>query len=185
VTGKFHEADAEFKLAQQLDPLSLIIGTQAALPLYMIGRNDEALMQLKKVLEMDPNFVPALSLLGRVYVEIGKYADAVAVLEKAEKISGSETYTAMISWAYASWGKRRDAEKYLKLAREKANGKFLSPFEYAMIYAALGDKDRAFEELERAFELRSNFIVFLKYDPRAVSLRADPRFADLARRIGI
>ncbi len=180
--GRFDEALSEIKQAQKLDPLSLIINADMGAPLFFARQYDQAIEQHRKTLEMDLNFPPTHLRLGAAYEQKGMYQEAIAEYQRAIELSGDNTKTSVVlGYAYAVSGRRAEAQKELDQLKEQSN----SPYDIAMIYTALGDKEQAFEWLEKAYEDRSGGLVFLKVDPGLDSLRSDPRFADLLRRVGL
>ena len=182
--GRLAEAFDEIKRAQALDPLSLIINCDAAVMYYWARQYDRSIQEYRKALEMDPNFAVAHWGLGRAYVEKRMFREATAELQKAIVLSGgSAVHLASLGHAYAVAGEKaaaRDALSNLKDLSKRAN---VSPYDIALIHAALGEKDQAFEWLEKAYEQRDSSLIFLKVDPRLDPLRSDPRFQDLLRRM--
>jgi TolB-like protein/Tfp pilus assembly protein PilF len=182
--GRTEEALGEVKRAQELDPLSLIINTDVGWHYYFQRRYDWAIEQLQKTLEMDPNFPPAHLFLGQVYVQLSRLEDANREFQKAISASGaSPRYLAGLGYGYAQSGNTREAQNVLEDLRELSKRRYVSSFDIAAIYVGLGDKDQAFEWLQKAYEERSIFLIFLKVDPRLDPLRSDPRFQDLLRRM--
>jgi len=186
VIGRQPEALAEIRRAHELDPLSLSINAWVGRILALGGQPDEALEHLHKTLELDPNFVLAHLRLGFVYEEKGMYEDAISEFRLVLKLSGGKSLgIAALARAYALAGKRAEAQKNLAELLQLSQQRYVSPASIAIVYVALGDKDQAFVWLEKANEIRDLNVVRLKYDPRFTSLRSDPRFDDLVRRIGI
>lgn len=180
------EAIAEWKAAQELDPLSLIINAGLGWAYYFVRQYDQAVEQLKKALELDSDFELAHLWLGSVYVEKSLFKDAIAEIQKAVALSKGRTgIVAALGHAYARAGKRDEAQHILDELSQLEKRKYVSPYRMANIYAALGENDRAFEWLQKAYEDRSHLLVFLMVDPRLDALRPDPRFVDLLRRIGL
>src|SRR5215467_2370693 len=188
--GRFEESIAEGQRAQELDPVSpRIIGIigyyyQAA------GRYDDSVAQFKKALELDPTSPWLHSMLGWSYARQGAYEQAIKEHEKL----GAETwrptaenqfFAAGLGWIYGLAGRRRDALTVLRQLQELEKHSFVDPYNSAVIYAGLDDKDRAFAELDRAFSSQSNSAPFLKSDPFWNSMKADPRYAALLRRVGL
>jgi len=184
--GRHEEALAEIKRAQELDPLSLIINAVGGRILLYAGRDDLAIEQLRKTLEMDPNFAHAHWFLGMAYVRKGALAEAIAEFQRATTLSSNFTqYKAGLGHAYARAGKSAEARKLLYELKELSKRRYVSWCDFAAIYAGLGDKDQAFACLERAYAQRDARLVELKVDARLDPLRADLRFADLLRRVGL
>ena len=183
---RVEESITEIKRAQELDPLSLIINMNVGRMLYYGRRYDEAIEQYRKTLEMDPNLPWAHYLLGVAYEQKGMHGESIAELQKA--VSPSEINTirlAALARAYALDGRRSKALKILHQLKELSKRRYVQPVFVALIYEALGDKDRAFLWLEKAYQDRSVNVPALRTDARFDSLRSDPRFQDLLRRIGL
>jgi TolB-like protein/DNA-binding winged helix-turn-helix (wHTH) protein/Flp pilus assembly protein TadD len=182
--GRDQEAIAEMKKAQSLDPLSLIINADLAELLVLAHQYDASIQQSRKTIEMDPDFAMAHHQLAQAYLQQHKYEDAVAESQKAVQLSGgSPTCTATLARAYALSGKRNEALTLLNDLKTSATPGFSHASEIAVIYVALGDADEAMRWTEKGYTERFNPGVLLRpgFDP----LRADPRFKDLVRRVGL
>lgn len=179
------EAIREMRLAQELDPLSLIINTSLGRVLYGARQYDAALEQLKKTIDMDQTFAEAHFQIAMVYEQKRMYAEALAEYQKAMELYQDPT---MIAWAariYAATGRRNDAERVLRQLEEQSKQKYISPYPIATVYAVLGEKDKAFEYLAKAYDERSYYVVFLNVDTAFDGMRSDARFQDLIGRIQI
>jgi len=184
--GRHEEALAEIKRALQIDPLSLIINTSHGRILLFAGQNDLAIEQLHKTLEIDPTFANTHAYLGIAYLRKGAFAEAIAELQRAVTLSPGVTYyKAGLGHAYARAGKSAEARKLLYDLTEQSKHRYVSLFQIAFIYAGLGEKDQAFAFLEKAYEQRDYRLIYMKGDPLLDSLRSDPRFQDLQRRVGL
>lgn len=182
--GRFDEAIAEARRAQELEPLSFISNSHIGWILYFAGRYDEAIEHCKKLLEVDPTFFPARRYLGLVYEQKGMYKEAIAEFQQAAKLSGSPLMTSLLAHAYAASGNRVEAERLLvELGQQKQ--RYVSPYTVATVYAGLGKKDEAFKWLEKAFEERDIWLMNLRVDPLFKSLHSDRRFSELLGRIGM
>ena len=133
---------------------------------------------------MDPNFAPAHVRLGGPYLAKGMYEEAITELKKAIALDDSPgrwARTASLGHAYAVAGRKAEAQKILDDLKELAKQRYVSPYNFALIYMGLGDKDQAFVWLEKTIEERPDILYDIKVGPRFDSLRSDPRFADLLR----
>ncbi|MGH9794176.1 MAG: tetratricopeptide repeat protein [Candidatus Acidiferrales bacterium] len=184
--GRKEHALREIRLAQELDPLSLIINTDLGEILCYAGRYDEAIQQSKQTLEMDPSFTLARRVLGWTYARKGMHAESIAELQKAMAISGSRADLLMsLAYSYAMAGKRVEARAVLAQMKTLYGPSPDIAFGLAVAYAAAGEKDRAFASLDKAYRERSASMVLVGVTPVLDPLRTDPRFAALLRRVGL
>ncbi len=176
------ESAAEIKWAQQLDPLSLIIN---ALSAFRGARGyNQAAEQLRRVVEMDPNFALTHWYLGLTYEQMGQYESAIAEQQKARMASGDSTYALVtLGCAYAKAGKRKQALETLAELKEASKHRYISPLNTGCLYSALGEKGEAFEWLEKAYRERDPSLIYVRALPMLAPLRSDPRFQDLLRRM--
>ena len=152
----------------------------------MAGQLDEAIEQLRKTVELDPNFILAHYRLGQAYTEKQMYAQAIDEFNKVLNLPNGKALGLMgLSYTYALAGRRQEAEKTLNELLEFSKHRYISPGQIAILYIALGEKDKAFERLEEANRVRDLNVMRLKVERRFDPLRSDPRFDDLVRRIGI
>jgi TolB-like protein/DNA-binding winged helix-turn-helix (wHTH) protein/Flp pilus assembly protein TadD len=182
--GRYDEAIAEMRKAENLDPLSLIINADLAELLVLAHSNDESIRQSRKTIEMDPNFALAHNQLAQAYLQKHMYDEAVAELKTAVQLSGgSPAFVANLARAYVASGKRSEAVKLLGDLKKRSNPGYSNASEIAVIYASLGDTDQAMNWLEKGYEERFNPGVLLRpgFDP----LRFDPRFQYLVHRVGL
>ncbi|HVQ56102.1 MAG TPA: tetratricopeptide repeat protein [Pyrinomonadaceae bacterium] len=185
--GRFDESLAEMRRAQELDPLSLIISKELGTALLFARRYDVAIMQLKKVLEMDENFASAHFDLGYCYLMKGMYDESIAEFQKARAITNDGSFQLSgLASALVKVGNRQEARKILQQLSERKQREYVDPQFLAAIYAALGEKENAFANLEEAYNERSDYIPILKVSPAYDDeFRSDPRFQDLLRRVGL
>jgi len=182
--GRYDEAIAEMKIAESLDPLSLIINADLAELLMIAHSYDESVKQSRKTIEIDPNFAMAHNQLGQAYLQQHMYEQAVVELQKAVQLSSqSPTCLANLARAYALSGKRDAAVELLDDLKTSATPGYSHASEIAAIYVSLGDTNQAMNWLEKGYSERFNPGVLIRpgFDP----LRADPRFRDLSRRVGL
>ena len=153
--------------------------------LYHARQYDAALAQHLKTLELDPHSVWPHCELGRAYEQKQMYAEAIESFKQAISLSRSSFPVAGLGHAYALAGRQGEAMKQIEeLLRRAADG-YVSSFNPAVIYAGLGDRARALDLLETAYEERSGWMAYLKVDPRLDPLSAEPRFIALLQRVGL
>ncbi len=185
--GKLEESLAEIKHAQQLDPLSLVINLNVAEVLLYMQRDDAAIEQLKKTLELDQNFPGAHAVLGSTYAQQSNYTDAIRELQIVRQIVGPNDPTALgvLGFVYAKAGRTNDANETLKKMLEFTKRGYAVAVPVANIYAGLGDNDKVFEWLQKGYDEQNVGIGYLKISPVWNSVRSDPRFIALLSKIGL
>jgi DNA-binding winged helix-turn-helix (wHTH) protein/TolB-like protein/Flp pilus assembly protein TadD len=182
--GRPEQALGEILLAQERDPLSLSINTDLGFHYYYTGRYADAAKQLKLVLEMDPGFAPAHLWLGRTYEELGQFDDAAAALSGVdERIRDWPVSIAARGHVAGVSGRQAQAAEALGELERLSARRFVTSYGIALVHAGLGHNDAAFASLNNAFDERSNWLVWLRLDPRWNGLRSDPRFAQLVSRM--
>jgi TolB-like protein/DNA-binding winged helix-turn-helix (wHTH) protein/Tfp pilus assembly protein PilF len=181
-----NEAKAEINRALELDPLSLVINTDVGYQLFYARKYDEAIVQFRKTLQMAPKFGLAHLWLGRAYQQKGMYSEAM------EEYRATDAATPNWVVTLAGIGNLEGVASHNDKAREMlsklavmSKEKYVTPYGIALIYAGMGDKDQAFHFLNKAVDDRAHWLVWLRFDPRWDSMRADLRYADLERRIGL
>ena len=185
IMGRFDEAIAEGKRAEELDPISPIISADVGFNLVNARRYDEAIVQLHKTLTFEPNFQSALQTLGSAYDLKGMYGEAITEYQKALQVSDDPFIQALLGRAYALSGRRTEALKILEKLKADSAHRYVPAYSYVMIYIGLGDKDQAFAWLEKEVAEHSFNPPYYRVDPMLDPLRSDPRFADLLRRVGL
>jgi len=182
--GRFEQALVEIKRARELDPLNQHIDNTLGSTLFLARRYDEALIQAKKTLELDNSFLHAYSLLAAIYMAKGMYREAVDAFQEIENRSGVDPITQIyLGSAYAGAGELGKARAILK--RVETSKQEVSPAELAVLYASLGEREKAFASLEKAYAVHDPQLQYLKVAPDLDPLRSDPRFQDLLRRVGL
>ena len=187
VMGRSDEAIAERKRAVELEPLSPIINFELGLAFYYARDYDHAIEQFQKMLELDQNFPAAHNFLPAAYEQKGMYNEALAEFKKAIPLTRGSEWTlskAGLGYLYAVTGKKSEARTVLNELKQASKQEYVSGASIAFIYAGLGEKDQAFAWLNKGFEQRSFQMQWVNLDPRWDSLRSDPRFQDLMRRMG-
>lgn len=182
--GRFDEALEEMGRALELDPLSLTINTGLGHVLYLARRFDDSIQQYRKSLEMDPKFATAHLWFGRPYLQKGMFDEAIAEVRHAVELTGGSTISlAVLGHAYASAGRTAEAEEILGRLLKRAQETYLPSYWIGLLYTGLGRSETALEWLEKAYEQRSSWLVWIKVEPRFDPLRALPRFQLLMRRM--
>ena len=180
--GRHDEALGEIAHALALDPMSVIIIRDIGMHYYYAGKYDEAIYQAQRALALDKDFVPAHRLLGLTYIKQRRFTEAIDKLRAVVASTNSGRDRALLVQAYALAGDRGEANRLLQeLLKENQ----VSPYYVAVGYAGLGERDRAFEFLERAYREQASMLQYLKIQPTLENLRPDPRFRELANRIGL
>jgi serine/threonine protein kinase/Flp pilus assembly protein TadD len=184
--GRYDEALAEIQRAQELDPLSPIIRAVAGRIYYCARRYDEAIEQLKKTLQMEPQFGPAYAFICEAYAKKGMAEEAIQAAREPVKFAPkTSVYLTLLGCIYATFGKRQEAEAVIVDLKELAKQQYVQPSYIAMLYCGLGDKDQAFEWLDKAYTDRDDRLIFVITDPLLDKLRSEERFQQLVRRIGL
>jgi TolB-like protein/DNA-binding winged helix-turn-helix (wHTH) protein/Flp pilus assembly protein TadD len=184
--GRFDEARAAAKRASELDPLSAMFDMEVGITFYYARRYDEAIAQFEKTLNLEPRYVDAYQFLGQAYEQKKMFAQAIATYQKGiAQAERNPSLVALLGHAYALAGERNKARQTLDELREMSKHNYVSPYLFAVVYAGLGDKDQTFAWLDKAFQDRSYFLIWLKVEPQFDSLRDDSRFQDLLRRVGL
>jgi serine/threonine protein kinase/tetratricopeptide (TPR) repeat protein len=186
VQGRFDEALAEMTRASELNSLSPGLNLALGYRFYYAHQYPQAIEQIQKTLAMDAAFVLAHVYLGRAYEQRGTYPEAIAEMRKALDLSEGDTNElAALGQAYAVSHQEGEARKILDQLKERSQQTYVQPGLIALIYIGLGDKNQAFDWLQKAFDDRSAGLLYLKVDPAFDGVRSDARFSDLLRRVGL
>ena len=180
---RMEESLSEMRRASELDPLSMFRSADLGLGLYMFSQFDRAIEQLQKTLELDPDMDYAHWIVGLAYVKKARFQEAIAHLEKAALSGDSPMYLAGLGYGNAVAGRRDEANRILSRLNEMSQLQYVSPYFIAVVYAGLGENDKALEELERARQVRASWLCYLRVQPEFDSLRSEPRFQDLLRQM--
>jgi serine/threonine-protein kinase len=181
--GQFERGIAEGKRAVELDPLSLVINTDLGQDFFYARRYDEAIVHLRKTIEMDPRFYFAHWVLGTALQLKGQLSEAVAEYSKAVELSDDPSVLALLGQAYARAGQRDEAQKILVRLSEEAKSRYVQAYSFVLMYLALGDKERAIDEMERAYRERDANVAQIRTDPMLDDLRGNQRFEALVNQI--
>ena len=184
--GRPEEAIREMKRALELDPISLIISTMLGWAYLMARQPDQALVHLYETVEMDPHFALTHYMLGRGNLANKDFSAAIDEMKKARELSGGAVLMVSgLGEAYAGAGKLEEAKGILEELKARSQKQFVSPFRMAVIYVAMGDLDKAFELVNKAYEERDENLIFAKPDPSLAPLHSDPRYAALLKKMGL
>ena len=182
--GRSDEAFRQIQAAHRLDPLSLPINTDIGFHHYYNGRYAEAEAQLRSVLEMKSDFPLAHLWLGRTYLAQGRYDEALASTAVAEgRLRDWPVLVTARGFAYGVAGRTAEAKAVLDEMNALSRRRFVTAYGMALVHAGLDQKDDAFRWLEKAFEERSHWLVWLRLDPRWKNIRDDPRFGEMVARM--
>ena len=187
--GRSEESMTHAKRAVELDPLTLERRRHIARVYFFARQFDQALRVEREILEFDSNGrvlgLPSKHFIfGRIYREKGMYEEAIAEFRDfLKKYPGAAWALGHLGNTYARAGRVREARECLRKLQQRSNADKVGTYEVAFIHAGLGEKDQAFEWLEKAYEVRDKGMSSLKVDPTLDPLRSDPRFQDLLRRM--
>jgi DNA-binding winged helix-turn-helix (wHTH) protein/TolB-like protein/tetratricopeptide (TPR) repeat protein len=177
LSGRFEDAMAVTRRGLETDPVDLLARHGAGINAFYARDYPQAIDHYQQALELDPHYVYSLVRLGQAYTQVGRYDDAIKVLEEAGVLGLSQ-----LGYIYAVTGRKAEALEILK--RMHAWSPTGLGLDRALVYTGLGDRDSAFRWLNVAYDELSYQLIYLKVDPRLDPLRSDPRYADLVRRIG-
>jgi len=199
--GRSEESLAEATRAHELDPLSPFINNGLGRQYFLTRQYDKAIAQGQKALQIDPAYVPAMVLIGMAYEQKSMFPEAIAQFERAGKLSATYAVSkdtpapaqppalpvvvAMLGHALALSGHQEAARSKLQELLAISKVRYVASSYVAIIYIGLGDKDRAFEWLERDYQNRSEHLLYLTVEPMVDPLRSDPRFHALVKKIGL
>ena len=184
--GRTDEALVHMQRARELDPLSLIIQANVGVIHYFGRQFEKSLQSLQQLAAAEPEFPVAHWGIGLAREQMGDMDGALASFQKAAELTERGTNVlASMGRAYAVSGKPEEARKILQELVARAKQRYVPSYQVALVHAGLGDKDKAFASLEKAFEERSTLLTYLKMDPRFDSLRGDPRFKAMLRRLNL
>ena len=183
--GNLEEAIAEITRAREIDPLSLIINTDVGHILYLARQYDQAITAYRKALELDPNFSTAHLRLGEAYTQQGRYEEALAELQQGRRLYRDPAFIIALGYTYAVSGHRGEAQKALAEVQALAQQSPGQWYHRALIHTGLGEKDQAFDWLRQAYDHHYGPLALYKVEPMLDSLRSDPRYTDLLRRLSL
>jgi serine/threonine protein kinase/tetratricopeptide (TPR) repeat protein len=184
IVGRIDEALEEARRAEALDPVSAEISYILGFELYYAHRYDQAVAELRRCVDLDSSYWSADYSLGQAFEQQGRFAEAIETLKIARTIEDSSlVLNAELVRAYALSGRQAEAQQALAELLSRSKRSYVSGYIMATVYAALGEKDLALAQLQQAYLQRSFFLTLIKVDPELDSLRRDPRFQDVLRRM--
>jgi len=184
--GRFAEALTEIKHAQELDPISVIISNNVANDYLALGDLNSSMEQSKRLIDLDPNYPRGHEALGSAYLKQHRYPEAIAELLKAINLSPTDSVLQRdLGFTYGVSGKRAEALNILNQLQALYEKQEAFGADVAGVYAGLGDKDKAFEWLEKDYQARNGRLARVRWNTPFDPLRSDPRYADLLRRMGL
>jgi Tol biopolymer transport system component/tetratricopeptide (TPR) repeat protein len=184
--GRFEESLTESLRCLDLDPLDLTMNTHLGWHYLLARQEDQAIEQLKRTLELDQSFINARLYLGQAYERKGMCREAIAEIQKVRDFYGqSQIASGLLGHAYAVSGQKGEAQKIIEEMKEQSKQEYVWPYNIAIIYVGLDERDQALQWLEKAYQDHSDDLIYLKVDSMFDSLRSDARFTGLVRRIGL
>ena len=182
--GENEREIAEMRRARELDPLSLVINTNVGEALRRAGRLDEAITQLRKTVEMDHSFYFAHHALGIALEQKGQFPEALTEYRKSVALTDDPLPRGLLGHLLAKLGHRDEAAKILEQLQADSQHRYVDPYNIAIVYLGLGDREQALAALEKSYEERNgNSLQYVRTDPILDLLRGDPRFEALAEKI--
>jgi len=181
--ARLDESRKAFQRAAELAPLNLDAASIQGTEWFSGRRGEESIAINRKVLELDPNFYPARVRLGWALIFLGRPAEGIVEIEKARKLDDSPYTRASLAWAYAKAGRTADARRILGELKQMSSGDHVVHYDMAVVHLALGEKEAALDLLAKMYQDRAYSIVYLKADPAWDSVRSEPRFQEMLRRL--
>src|SRR6185295_12751843 len=186
VLGRTDESLAESKRALELEPLNLAVGVHLGWHYLYTRQYDEAIEQFRKTLELDPAFPQAQRYAAWAYLQKGMRQEAITSLRAALRQLGRDPEVeGELGHALGVAGRRAEALAVLEGLRQLSSTRYVSPYSVGLVHGGLGERDQALAWLEKAYDERSDYMVYLNREPMLDGLRSDPRFAALVRRVGL
>ena len=184
--GRDREAQHEAELSSQLDPVSPLVGTVVARVDYFCHNYDQAVNDYKKVISLDPQFASAHTRLGMTYLAMRNYQGALSEFDIAQKMNQPDAYEmGMVAYAEAQSGNAKSARAILDKLLAQSQTQYVPALSIALVYTALGDRERAVEWLNRSYQDRSTHMIYAKVDPLFDPLRTETRFQSVLQQMGL
>ncbi len=182
--GRHEQALTVIKLARDLDPLNFTINAVEGQILFFAGKADEALERLNDTIDLNPNFWLTHLFISRVYSQKGMHTEAIEAATKAKETSdGNAEAVALIGYELARSGEQKKARAVLEELRQMSKTRYVPPYNFALVFNGLGEREKALDYLEKAFAEKNALMVFLKVEPKWNNLRSEACFIDLMRRM--
>jgi TolB-like protein/Flp pilus assembly protein TadD len=178
---QYEAAKVEFERALAIDPLSLITRTFSGYPFYYARNFDAAAARFKEVIEMDQGYSMAHFRLGLSYAQLGRYHESLEELRTSQRLSGDRDVVAALGYVLGKSGDIEAAHDALNLLDHLEEGSFVSAYDRAMVFAGIGDVDRALDWLEKAHAEKSYWLIYIDSDPVLDPLRGNERFEALRK----
>ena len=178
--GRFDEALQQIDVAQKLDPLAPIVRAAKGKILFVARRYDQAINQCKTALELEPNFTPALALIGQIYTSQGNFREAIAATIKYARLSPDDV-SLELAYVYAAAGQKDSVERLVRKVTSAPDS--FSAYAMATVCAANHDEVAAFRWLETAIDRQALSVVWMRVDPRLDNIRPNVRFGELVSRL--
>lgn len=184
VAGRPKDSLAESNRALELDPLSPIMSVHLGWLYYFLRDYEQALDQLNKTIDLDPNYGLAYWYIGLVKEQQSAFTEALAAMKRGDELlKDNLVVKADLAHTLAVSGRKTDAAEALQSLLAASRTRYVNPFEIGLVHIGLGLSDEAFQWLNRAYEERSDLMVYLRVDPRLDPIRSDPRFQEIVRRM--
>ena len=185
IAGRFDESHAAYRRAAELDPLSPSISEHLGWPYYYSRDYESAIHQFRKTLDLEPGFSNTHFRLGLAYFQAGKHEEAVNEFERAQVISNDRDAVAWLGYAAGCMGRIDDARAKLAELMQRSKTEYVPPYAFAIVHLGLGETEAAFTWLEKGARENDYWLVFVNVDPVLDCLRADPRFEELSKLVGL
>ena len=184
--GRNDESATMIRRAHEIDPLSSVISVNVSIMYQLQNNHDASIENSLKIIELDPNFEPAYEYMALSYLKLGRNGEAIAAMEKAAELANrASVVLGGLGHVYAATGKRAEAVAVIKELENKYARKEALGQHVAAVYVGLGEKDKAFEWLEKDFQVRNGKLPEIRWNIRFEPLRDDPRFKDLLKRMNL
>jgi tetratricopeptide (TPR) repeat protein len=183
---RFVEALVQAQQGRELDPVAFIVSNPQGVVYYCSGQYDHAMGYAREVLKIDPSFSPAHALIGMAYDGQQRYAEAIAEYQTGLRLAPAHSFmTGRLGHAYAVSGNIEESSKLLEELLAKRDPSVYSDLHIAYIYVGIGDRERVFQQLQKAYERRDPDLPYINADPIMRPLRQDPRFVAMLKKVGL